>query len=284
MTGAAASVERRGSGGAVPLPPLVLDLPLLLGPFGPWIVQRLAGTGEVWLPRALLRWIEEGDGEPGDGPAALLAVALGLRGEQDLAAALALWRAVWPELAQEPRVFWLADAPDLSRPRKGLPAALLDRMDEFLHGLEPASEGPPEPLLDAERDALALAAALSRERPILLSALLPGRTVPAAVEALDRFAVVTHRLEEGEQRRHLVEPLLERLAGARVLGLLACGLIRTGFVELCLPQAPRPLPVARPWPTEALGEPDELLLASVEEPASVRALWSEAVAIWDELR
>ncbi len=284
MSGSATSGERRGSGGSVPAPLLVLDLPLLLGPFGPWLVQRLAGTGEIWLPRALLRWIEEGDGEPGDGTAALLAVALGLRGEQDLAAVLALWRAAWPDLAQEPRVFWLADAPDLSRPRKGLPAALIDRMDEFAHGLEPVGQDRPDPLLDAERDALALVAALSRERPVLVSGLLPGRTVPAAVEALDRFAVVTHRLEEGEQRRHLVEPLLERLAGARVLGLLACGLIRAGFVELCLPQAPRPLPAARPWPAEALGEPDELLLAPVEEPAWVRALWSEAVAVWDELR
>lgn len=278
----APGTDRRGRAGAAP--PLVLDLPLLLGPFGPWLVQRLAGSGEVWLPRALLRWIEEGETEFGDGGAALLAVGLGLRGEEDLSVALGLWRAAWPDLAQEPRVYWLADAPDLSRPRKGLPAALLDRMDEFHQGLERVGgEGPPDPLLDAERDCLALAATLSRERPVLLSALLGGRTVPAAVDALERFGVAAHRLEEGEQRRHLVEPLLDRLAAARVLGLVACGLVRIGFVELCLPQAPRPLPAARAWPAAPLDEPDELLLAD-GSTADGRELWREAVAIWDELR
>ncbi|MCS7268843.1 MAG: hypothetical protein NZ704_12395 [Geminicoccaceae bacterium] len=261
----------------------MLDLPLLLVPFGPWLVQRLAGTGDVWLPRALLRWIEEAEAEIGDA-AALSGAALGLRDDEDLAEVLDLWRASWPDLAQEPRIFWFGDSPDRSRPRKGLPAALLDRLDELARGLEPiGASAPPDAFLDAARDALALTAALSRERAVLLTPFLGGRMVPVAVEALDRFGIATHRLEGNDQRRHLVEPLVARLAAARVLGLLACGLVRMGFVELYLPHAPRPLPAARPWPWDAIEEPDELLLTS-DDSDRARELWREAVAIWDELR
>jgi hypothetical protein len=273
----------------ISLPPLVVDLPLLLSPFGPWLVQRLAQTGEVWLPRAFLILLEEmAGGEDNEALAATLAAALGDNRQDALEQACQAWREAWPSFVQTLGIYWLGDALDVSHVRKGLPAGVMDRFDELVQGLDAAtgfsSPGAPAPLLDAARDALALAAALSGERALVLSAALRGYDEPAVVTALDRFGIAAHRLEPGHHRDLLLSPILRRLEQAQVLGLLVSGMLRLGLIHLCVPRASRPIPVPRPMPGGAtldeLGEDD---LAWPTTNDDQRQLWEGAVAVWHDI-
>ncbi|WP_027136248.1 hypothetical protein [Geminicoccus roseus] len=266
-------------------PPLVVDLPLLLSPFGPWLVQRLAQTGEVWLPRAFLLLLEEmANGEDSEA----LAVALGGNRPDQLEQVCHAWREGWPGFAQAPGIYWLGDALDVSHARKGLPPGLVDRFDELVQGLDSAagftSPDAPAPLMDAARDALALAAVLSGERALILSAALRGFSEPAVVAALDRFGIAAHRLEPGRHRDLLLASILRRLEQAQVLGLLATGALRLGLVNLCVPHAARPLPPPRPMPGGVtVDDPGDDELAWTIASDDHRQLWEGAVAVWHDI-
>jgi hypothetical protein len=266
-------------------PPLVLDLAILLSPFGPWLIQRLAQTGEIWLPRAFLAVIESASSDEEPFPATL-APTIGDPSAEGLRQVCRAWRERWAGFSQMPDLCWLGDSLDVSHPRKGLPAALLDRFDELVQGLDAsagfASESAPEPLLDAARDTLALAAALSGERAVILSAALRGSAEPSIVAALDRFGIAAHRLEPGRHRDRLQARVLDRLEQAQVLGLLAAGTLRLGLVHLCVPQASRPLPPPRALPslTDDLDE-DELAWPIGAEDH--RELWEGAMAVWHDV-
>jgi hypothetical protein len=260
--------------------PMIPDLALLLTCFGPWLILRLSVHTEVWLVRSLVTLLE-GDGLPLDADEAA-----------ELAPAIELWRRCWPEMVQRPRVHWLSDALDQSHAPKGEPAALLDRFDALVAALDDKlSVFPPERepethhlLLEGARDALALAATLRGDAPVVMTTYGHGGTEPWVCKALDRFGITGHRLSDEPLRDALAGPLLHRFARAGLAPLLGGGVSRLAALHLATPGCAVPLPPARPMSaTIVRGEPDEDVLASVFEDAPDASLWANAVAIWHEV-
>jgi hypothetical protein len=273
-------------------PPLVLDLAVLLSPFGLWLARRLALAGPVWLPPVFPGLLEE-TADDEEHLAESLGICLGLSDPAPLERSLAGWRRAWPEIAQAPRIYWFADALDTSRAPKGMPPASLDRLDEFRSGLAArAREGDParvevgDPLMDAGRDALALAAMLAAERALVVSAPLTGKLEPALCAVFDRHRIPCQQLEAGRHRELLLAGVLPALHTAQVLSLLASGALRLALVHPVVPGAMRPLPPARAAAgIKALGddEPAEGALGFVEPSEDELSLWEGAMALWHDV-
>jgi hypothetical protein len=279
------------TGALLATPPLVLDLAVLLSPYGLWLTRRLALAGQVWLPSVLSTLLEEtADDEAG--LVQRLGACLGQGDPGPLERGLAGWRRAWPEITQTPRIYWFSDSLDTSRARKGLSPASLDRLDELKQGLAArAGDGDPsrleiaDPLLDAGGDALALAAALATERALVVSAPLAGKLEPAICAALDRYRIPCQQLEPGRHRELLLAAVLPALHAAQVLGLLATGSLRLALVHLVAPEAARPLPPARPAAGGALveDEPDESVFRLLETSEDELSLWEGAMALWHDV-
>jgi hypothetical protein len=272
-----AIMARHDRGEALLFPSLILDLPLLLSPFGPWLTEHLSQHHEVWLVRSLVMLLE-GDGLPLDAVAAA-----------EFEPAIALWKRCWPEMVQRPRVHWLSDALDMSHAPKGEPPALLDRFDALIAALD--GKFPPFPTesmpeghylwLEGAHHALALAAAL-RNPSVILTAFDHGGAEPWVCRALDRLGLTSRRLSDDEPLREvLAGPLLRGFARAGLAPLLGGGVLRLAALHLAAPGCSVPLPPARPAVGATLhGEPDEDALASVFEEALEDALWPHTLAIW----
>jgi len=273
------------SGETASLPPLIPDLSVLLSPWGAWLTQRLSQSTVVWLPRSLVTLLE-GDGLPLDPAIAA-----------DLTPVIAFWNRCWPELVQRRRVHWFSDALDMSHAPKGEPPALLDRFDALVAALDrklppdliEAEQGPERLHLEGTRDALALAATLQGEQPVVLSAARHGDAEPWACRALDRFGLIGHRLADEALRDMLAARLLRGFAHAGLAPLLGGGVARLAALHLAAPGSALPLPPARLAPGASFagapfaGEPDEDALSSVFEETCDDCLWDGAVAVWYEV-
>jgi hypothetical protein len=273
-------------------PPLVLDLPVLLSPFGLWLARRLALAAQVWLPSVFPRLLEENaDGE--EYMLAQLSTCLGRRHQGQLERNLASWRHAWPDITQTPRIYWFADALDNSRAPKGLSPASLDRLDELRSGLcarvgpgEPVPVEVCDPVLEGSADALAVAAMLAPERALIVSASASGALEPAVCGALDRHRIPCQQLEAGRYRELLLSAVLPTLHGAQVLSLIASGALRLAIVHLVVPEAMRPLPAARPAAgSRSLGddEPAECALELAAVSDDGLSLWEGAMALWHDI-
>lgn len=260
-------------------PVLIPDLSVLLSAWGVWLVQHLALRGPVWLPRALVLLLE-GDGMPLDATIAT-----------DIAPMVAVWNRCWPDMVQRPSVHWFSDALDMSHAPKGDPAALLDRFDALIAGLDrklPMQADACEPeldrlMLDGARDALALAATL-REPAIVLSTAGHAASEPWACRALDRFGLSGHRLADEKLRDLLAEPLLRHLAAAGLGPLLGSGVLRLAALHPANAGSALPLMRTRPAIGAAVhGEPNDDALWSAFENADDDSLWNDSVTIWYEM-
>jgi hypothetical protein len=287
-----APIEPPPAGVPGPQPPLVLDLPVLLTPFGIWLARRLALAAQVWLPSVFPRLIEE-SADSEEHVLAQLGRSLGHRDPRQLERNLESWRRAWPDITQTPRIYWFADALDNSRAPKGLPPASLDRLDELRSGLgarvasgEPVPVEVCDPVLEGGADALAVAAMLALERALIVSAPTPGRLEPAVCRTLDRHRIPCHQLEAGRHRELLLSAVLPTLHGAQVLSLIASGALRLAIVHLVAPEAMRPLPAARPAAgSRSLGddEPAESALELVAASDDEISLWEGAMALWHDI-
>jgi hypothetical protein len=273
------SAVSRGAEAAevLPLPPLVLDLSVLLSPWGVWLAQRLSRLTEVWLPRSLVMLLE-GDGLPLDAGVAA-----------ELAPLIALWNGCWSDFVQRKSVFWFSDTLDMSHAPKGEPAALLDRLDVLIAALDRkapaypiAEESERERLLiEGARDALALAATLRGEPAAVLSALRHGEAEPWVCRALDRFGLASHRLSDEALHEILAGRLLRGFAYAGIAPVLGSRALRLAALHLAVTGSALPLPSPRPTIGAAIkGEPGEDALASLFEETQDDTLWDDAVAIW----
>jgi hypothetical protein len=268
-----------------PLPPIVLDLSLVLSPFGPWLAQRLSLLTSVWLPtrHALL---QVGEGKP-----------LSAEAKAEFKPMIELWARCWPETVQHPGVYWLSDDIDRSHAPKGEPPALLDRFDALVALLDgKANLHTDKQLTEAERlrleglrDALALVAALGAARrqvpPIVLAALHDDddRWIR---RALARFGIAGRRLSEEPLRELLASGLLKGLARAGLAPLLGGGAPQLAALHLAAPGCAVPLPrarYARRHEDDPDCEPDDDALASPFEEEADPGLWANAAAVWHEV-
>lgn len=233
-------------------PSCILDVELALSRCGLLLATRLAEEFNVWLVRALWEILDNTDfyAEPRRG---LIATA---SSAPSAAATVPLWRcAMRPDVIRQweaarlgtdiagLQLFWAGDARHDSFLPKDIDKDLVNHLDLLsaeLDALSLRSEGEAccyDPVRDGFRDAVALAAALVRHRPIIFSMSADGETSgPNLCAYLRDCGIGCRNIED----RRLVEPirrnLLPMLARTGVLELTWTGL-RFAAVHLIAPNA-----------------------------------------------
>jgi hypothetical protein len=266
----------------VALPPIIMDLSLLLTPWGPWLVQHLSQLASVWLPRALVRLRA--------GEALLMDDGIDKN-------VLDLWQDCWSDLVQKPRVHWFDQNLIPSHAPKGESPALLDRLNNLAAELQGRMRGefrlqdiePFSLMLEGVITAIALAAVLPGEAPVVLCRLEDDKAEPCFCSALQRFDLTPHRLADETLSEALSGRLFGGLVQAGLAPLLGTATVRFAAVYLAMPRSVLPLPPASSAPpmldTEEPSEEDlRLNNVSLMIEEGKGPFWDDALVIWHEVR
>jgi hypothetical protein len=270
-------------------PACVVDVPLALSPYGLWCVLRLSQEVPVWLVKALWAILDDlpfyfQDPRLGEllPPAA---VDEQLRDRVEAVAASWNGARVALDLVGRRQVFWPADTAEQSVVPKGMDQALVPRLDALAAALEqrhrPSIMPPIEAvdvLADCARDTLALAAALSQERAIVLTTVAQAREEPHLGTYLGDSGIPCRRLDEGEAKRLVCGALAPLLVRSGLLELIATGSLRLASMHLIVPRAP--LVACEPAGDDAYPdrlEWNEMPVCDETDP------WVDAQAVWCEL-
>lgn len=213
----------------------ILDVRLALVPLGPMLALRLAEELPVCLVPTLWDVLDntacfESDPEAlyGDPliPEGYPAGFFGLP-------TLAQWERARTDLGFSALgIYWAGDALHQSSLPKGVDSGVVRRCDLFGEGLErrlqrarpELANGPPSRLLEGSIGALALAAAMTRYRPLILTLAVPGSDEPPPLgRLLGLCGIPSRRLSPGQSRetRRALAPLLARTG---VMDLIWAGL------------------------------------------------------------
>ena len=250
----------------------VPDLRLLLARHGPMLALRLADELRVCLvPR--LWYVLDNTEHYQRHPEALLSDPFSdARDQAPDPQALVQWEWARLELGLPLlKLYWAGDALHESFLPKEVDAEVVERFERFGRALEerllaadPELE-PALPLIGGALDTAALAAAMSRYRPLILT-LVDGEDGPPLGRLLDLCAVPCRRVAE-EQTQALRAQLLPQLARCGALELCWAGL-RLAAVHLVAPRAFFPPP----------GAEHETALDAV--PTDREDVWQDASAFW----
>jgi hypothetical protein len=213
----------------------ILDVRLALAPLGPMLALRLAAELPVCLVPALWDLLDntaccESDPQSlyGD-PLIPEGYPVGFFG----LSALAQWDRARTEVGLSALgIYWAGDALHQSSLPKEVDSGVVRRCDAFaqglerrLHGARPElAESPPSRLLDGSIGALALAAAMTRYRPLVLSLDIPGSDGPPPLCRLLGLCGIPSRLLDPVQSRETRRALGPLLARTGVLDLIWAGL------------------------------------------------------------
>ncbi|MEY6431830.1 hypothetical protein ABC977_05330 [Thioalkalicoccus limnaeus] len=256
----------------------VLDIRLALATQGPMLALRLAEELRVCLVPRL--WsILDNTAHYQRCPADLLTDPFASSpGRAPDPRALAQWERVRLDLGLSAvKLYWAGDAMHESRLPKEVDAEVIERFERLGAALErrllhvsPDME-PALPLLGGAMDATALAAAMARYRPLILTLAEPDQGVPALASLLATCGIESHEVGAvaSQPLRRLLTPVLAR---SGVLELCWTGLDLT-FVHLVAPRAFLP---------EIPGEPAPDLGAD-RLSDSADDLWQDATAFWYRL-
>lgn len=269
----------------------VLDTPLALSPYGLLLAQRLSGELDLWLVRELWQILDNTQHYFAR-PELLLGAASeqaqkdvpeSLRGRA-LRETLSQWDAIRTrtDLAGL-KLHWIGDAVRESLLSPAADPDLVARFELLASGLE--RRHPPREeesiLVDCFRDAVALTAALTPQRALLLTtegpitAGKPGVPEPTLCTHLRAWGIRCHRLAgaaETRMEREYLEPLLGR---AGVSELMWAGL-KLAVVHVVVPRA-----LIVP-PPKGFDEPFSLALGPEEEPEPMD-WWEGALSFWYSL-
>ncbi len=263
----------------------ILDVRLALAPLGPLLALRLAEELPVCMGPTMWEMLDQTAYFAAD-PEAMFTDPLlpeGYpRGFFD-GPALAQWeRTRELEGLSSRGIYWAADALAQSSFPKEVDALVLRRFDAFGERLEVRlHEARPElravaslPLMEGSISALALAAAMTRYRPRVLSLSAPDPTEPPPLcRLLTQCGIPARRLDEDESRgtRQALAPLLVHTG---VMDLLWAGLPVIA-VHLVVPRGLDLMPAAEE--PEHLGQLD---LTDEADPAAGGWDWQDASAYW----
>lgn len=221
-------VDRRGW-------PCILDVRLALAPLGPMLALRLAEELPVCLVPTLWNLLDNTAFFDAD-PHALYGDPLVPEGYPAgffARPALAQWERARLEVGLSAQgIYWAGDALSQSSLPKEVDPRVVRRFDAFAEGLESRLQGasaglkcvPPYPLLEGSIGAIALAAAMTRYRALVLSLAIPGSLEdPPLCRLLSQCDIPSRRLEppESRQSRRALGPVLSRTG---VLDLIWAGL------------------------------------------------------------
>lgn len=263
----------------------ILDLPLALSKYGLVFALRLAEELDVWLVRTLWEILDNSDhfvtrpellsfgGTGASVPAA----------GSPLARSLNQWHAARTQTDLSGlKVYWAGDATHESLMPNGVDRQVIQRFETLAATLERLFEcrgqGAQEaawalgmPLCDGARDAVALAAALVRFRPIIFTVQREDGSEPALCDYLGTCGVSCHRIEPevfAFPMRNLLESVFTRCGVAE---LVWAGL-RLAAVHIV---APRAFVIPYSTPEQRFFQDDLTYLANGADD-----WWEDAVALW----
>ncbi len=191
-------------------PRVIVDPRLALRGLGPFVVARLSAECTVWLPSEL-REIVRGSHAYREHPERLVPRVYGLglrsldrrRDAEDIRESLAQWDAAYARGAGWVRTYHLSEHPDESLIPSHVDPGIHERFEVLARGLDQlmlrSDYDLPRGAAIAScfRDAVALAAALSRESCFILTALeADGRGAPALCNYLDAWKVAVSDVTE----------------------------------------------------------------------------------------
>jgi hypothetical protein len=221
----------------------VLDVPLALSPHGLMFALRLSHELNVWLVRSLWQILDSRDFYPdllllahrrSAGPRAVRQ-----RDHQRLNEAIHQWE--WARLDCDLaglNVFWAGDARYESLLPRDVDKALVDRFDRLAAELDSRWSAPGEvsasasfdPRRECARDAVALAVALVRYRPLIFTLVGNGggtdarSTEPALCEYLRECNITPHRVTASPYAAVMKRHLMPIFARSGIVELLWGGL------------------------------------------------------------
>jgi hypothetical protein len=212
----------------------ILDVRLALAPLGPMLALRLAEELPVCLVPTLWEVLDNTAYFESD-PQALFGDPLIPEGYPDGffgRLALAQWERARTDVGLSALgIYWAGDALHQSSLPKVVDPGVLRRFDAFGQALErrlqvarpELASTPPSRLLEGSVGALALAAAMTRYRPLILSLAIPGIGEPPLGRLLSLCGIPSRPLDRGQSRatRRALAPLLVRTG---VLDLIWAGL------------------------------------------------------------
>ena len=264
----------------------ILDVRLALAPLGPMLALRLAEELPVCLVPTLwsvldnTAWFDANPQALYSDPLMPEGYPAGFFGGP----ALAQWERARTELGLSALgIYWAGDALHQSSLPKEVDPGVVRRFNAFgqglelrLHGVRPElNTAPPYPLVEGSIGAIALAAAMTRYRPLILSLALPETPgTPPLCRLLADCGIPCRRLEAGQSResRCALAPLLAR-TGAMDLIWAGLSLIAVHLV------VPWGLTLGRVDPDPDM-EDEDLLDPTV---AHAEDGWQDATAFWYSL-
>jgi hypothetical protein len=213
----------------------ILDVRLALAPLGPMLALRLAEELPVCLVPTLWQVLDNTAYFDSD-PDALFGDPLVPEGYPSgffASPALAQWERARSLVGLSSRgIYWAGEALSQSSLPKEVDPGVVRRFDAFAHCLEQRLQGarpelataPPYPLLEGGIGALALAAAMTRYRPRILSLAVPGGAEPPPLcRLLGLCGIPTRRLDPAEAQETR-QALGQLLAHTGVMDLIWAGL------------------------------------------------------------
>ena len=273
-------------------PACMLDVPLVLSPWGLACALQLARAARVWLAptvwpivddarfylmdeRLVTRLTEHGGSDYPN---------LEARRDQ-LRRVAAQWRQARDELGLDvcAGLFWPAERLGEAVVPKGGDPRLIDRLYALAAGLDGRRrarggepDARPDAFADCARDTLALAAAFGADRPIVLTTRPADGTPPELSGCLEASGGPCRRLEDVAALRMLRAAVAPVLIASGLIELAAAGALRLAALGLVVPGAallaPRPL-----------ADEDDPLRWNAVATGEEAALWEDAAAIWYDL-
>lgn len=257
----------------------ILDVRLALAPLGPMLALRLAEELPVCLVPTLWDVLDNTAYFDADQDALYTdpLVPDGYPCGFFRRPALAQWERARSAVGLSSQgIYWAAEALPQSSLPKEVDPGVLHRFEAFGQALEQRLQAarqdlrsaPPYPLIEGSIGALALAAAMTRYRPLVLSLAVPGGSDPPPLcRLLAQCAIPVRRLEpwESRQTRGALVPLLSRTG--------VCELIWAGLPLVALHLV---VPAGLAYGQTEPGEPDALEASRPESEDG----WQDASAYW----
>jgi hypothetical protein len=219
----------------------VLDVPLALSPLGLLFALRLADELNVWLVRSLWQVLDSRDFYPDllllGQRSATGSRALRQRDHQRLSEAIQQWE--WARLDCDLsglNLYWAGDARHESLLPREVDKSLVERFEALSGELESRWSGSAkitpsfDPRRECARDAVALAAALVRYRPLIFTLCTNGRSgeaqggEPALCEYLRECSIPLQRVSASPHAAVMKRHLMPVFARCGIVELLWSGL------------------------------------------------------------
>ncbi|MBS1212832.1 MAG: hypothetical protein H6R26_1449 [Proteobacteria bacterium] len=264
----------------------ILDLPLALSRYGLPFALRLADELNVWLMRTLWDILDNSEYFAVRPESLLFSQVVADGGPDSLAFTLSQWQAARTQTDLSGlNLYWAGDATHESLMPRGTDNQVIQRFETLAASLDEQLErrrsvqetscwNPGTPLCDGARDAVALAGALTRFRPIIFTIHGKNASAPALCDYLNTCGIPCRRIEQ--------EATFQQMQSALDKVFMRCGVTELLWAGLSLAAvhivAPRTFVIPTRMPEEQFFE--DGLAFTGHAGYDAEDWWADAVALW----